>query len=200
MHEMGNRKITNEMITATDRMDRTGLTKSMISEGITFVYDVIDRIDVSLLRYGFKLADVVELANLSSIIGNLIRYGIVEASNGRFVNSGPHKYPDMLANSSEAEDIEIKISLENNKPKGHLPKAGNYLTFRYVLGDSDGNFKKGKKNRNNVPWIWEARFGLLAEEDFAISNTPGDSGKTANINKNGWNKMEVVFLDERFKP
>ena len=200
MREMNNREITDKMITATDRMDRTGLTRSMISEGITFVYDVIDRIDASLLQYEFKLADVVELANLSSIIGNLIRHGIVEASNGRFVNSGPHKYPDMLANSPEAEDIEIKIALENNKPKGHLPKAGNYLTFRYVLGDSDGNFEKGKKNRNNVPWVWEARFGLLAEADFTVSNTPGDSGKTANINKSGWDKMEVVFLDECFKP
>ena len=138
MREINNRVITDEMITATDQMDRSGLTKSMISEGITFVYDVIDQIDARLLQYEFKLADVVELTDLSSIIGNLIRHGMIEASNGRFVNNVPHKYLDMLANSPEAEDIEIKISLENNKPKGHLPKIGNYLTFRYVLGDSDG--------------------------------------------------------------
>ena len=185
MHAMNNRKITDKMITVTDRMNKTGLTKSMISEGITFTYSVMDQIDASLFQYGFKLANVVELANLSSIIGNLIRYGIVEASNGRFVNNGPHKYPDMLANSPEAEDIEIKIALEGNKPKGHLPKAGNYLTFRYVLGGSNGNFKKGRKNRDNVPWVWEVRFGLLDEEDFAVSNTSGDSGENCQY-KQKW--------------
>ena len=200
MREINNREITDAMITTTDQMDRAGLTKTMISEDVTFVYDVIDRIDASLLQYEFKLADVVELTNLSSIIGNLIRHGIVEASNGRFVNNIPHKYPDMLANSPDAEDIEFKISLENNKPKVHLPRTGNYLTFRYVLGDSDGNFEKGKKNRKNVPWIWESRFGLLAEGDFTVSNTLGDSGKTATINKSGWDKMKVIFLDECFKP
>lgn len=30
-------------------------------------------------------------------------------------------------------------------------------------------------------WIWEARMGFLNEDDFSISNTPGDPERTAVI-------------------
>ena len=200
MTELATRTITDEMIERTDDMNHIGLTRSMISGSITFAYEVIDLIDGGLSPYGFKLADVVELAGFSSIMGDLITYSAVRESQGRFVRNVPHKYPDMVACPPNGNDIEIKVSLECNKPKGHLAKTGYYLTFRYVLGDVEGNFVKGKKNRKNVPWVWEARFGLLEKGDFNTSNTEGDSGKTANVNAKGMKKLKVVFRDRRFNP
>ena len=37
------------------------------------------------------------------------------------------------------------MALEKNSPKGHLAKAGFYLTYRYVLTDKDGTYIKGKE-------------------------------------------------------
>ena len=77
--------------------------------------------------------------------------------------------------------LEIKMALEDNKPKGHLAKPGFYLTCRYVLADTSGNFVRGVAQRGAVVWIWELRAGLLGMEHFNLSNTPGDSGKTEII-------------------
>ena len=52
-----------------------------------------------------------------------------------------------------------------------------------------------KKNRGVTPYIWEVRCGCLAEEHFSISNTDGDSGKTAVVNKEGMKELKVVFVD-----
>ena len=49
---------------------------------------------------------------------------IVKASNGVFRKNGPHKYPDLLADRLDAANVEIKVALEDNKPKGHLAKPG----------------------------------------------------------------------------
>ena len=177
------REVTAEMIVETGAMRSAGLTGSMIADAITFAYVVVDRIDDALSSIeADRLADIVELASFSAIIGNLIRCSIVRSSLGKFKHNRPHGYPDLLANSPDAEDIEIKIALETNSPKGHLAKSGNYLTFRYVLGDGEGNYRRGKENRGSVPWIWEIKFGYLGMQHFDISNTDGDSGKTAVIN------------------
>src|SRR5262249_54639240 len=91
------------------------------------------------------------------------------------------------------ENIEIKMALETNNPKGHLPKEGHYLTCRYVLGDADGNCEIG--TRGDVVWIWELRFGHLETEHFNISNTAGDSGKTAVVNRDGMDRLAIVYVD-----
>ena len=57
-------------------------------------------------------------------------------------------------------------------------------------------FMLDSSNRGNIVWIWEVRFGFLDVEDFSVSNTEGDSGKTAPINSNGWNKMNVLFSEK----
>lgn len=171
-----------------------GLTTAMLEEGIAYTYHILDIIDKTLIERGaFRLSQMMELANLSTFIGNLLGAGIANASHGAFRRNGPHKYPDLLAQTTGAKDIEIKVALMDNKPKGHLAKPGYYITCRYVLGDADGNFTL--MQRGDVVWIWELRCGKLEESDFNRSNTEGDSGKTAVVNKSGMTKLEVVYCD-----
>jgi hypothetical protein len=86
--------------------------------------------------------------------------------------------------------------LEGNNPKGHLAKEGWHLTARYVLCGPDGCFTSGKENRGVQLSIWELRFGYLKElEHFNLSNTPGDSGKTAVVNATGMKELVPVFCD-----
>lgn len=168
----------------------------MIGQGVTYVYEILDSIDAKLLEAGGeRLSELVELANLSAIIGNLYRGGIVRASKGRFAANAPHTYPDLLGRGPGCKDIEIKVALENNKPKGHLIKPGPHLTLRYVLADANGNHQRGKSNRGKVPWIWEVRVGSLKNAHFNFSNTEGDSGKTAVINSEGMKALKIVYCD-----
>jgi hypothetical protein len=105
----------------------------MVKSGIEFAYHTLDQIDSKLMESGsVRLSKLVELANLSTIIGNLIAEGIVKSCKGQFTRAGAHKYQDLRSARCEADNIEIKVALEKNKPKGHLAKAGFYLTFRYV--------------------------------------------------------------------
>jgi hypothetical protein len=137
-----------------------GLTPHMLRHGVAETYRVLDTIDETLTSAsGLRLSEIVELANLSSIVGNIVAQGIVNNSGGVFTRAGPHKYQDLRPTTETAEPIEVKISLENNKPKGHLAKAGHYLACRYVLGDEAGNYVRGE--RGNVVWLWEIRFGHL---------------------------------------
>jgi hypothetical protein len=192
--------ITSAPSTDQDRY-RCGLTPEIIGAAIGYVHGVLDSIDQQLSQGAeARLAELIELANLSAIIGNLFRTGIVRHSGGRFRSNLPHTYPDLLANSSVASDFEIKVALENNKPKGHLPKPGPHLTVRYVLAAPDGRFVPGKENRGSVPWIWEVRLGNLTNKHFNFSNTEGDSGKTAVINAAGMNALSVLYLDRERSP
>lgn len=188
------RKHTATYLRDCIELSRLGMTAAMIGSAIDFVYDRMDVIDVNLLDGGGeRLSQLVELANLSAIIGNLFRGGVVKASNGRFGPNGPHKYPDILGLQPGCQDVEIKVALEDNKPKGHLVKPGPHLTVRYVLGANDGSYARGK--RGVVAWIWEVRAGVLREEHFNCSNTAGDSGKTAVFNAAGMQALKVVYGD-----
>lgn len=171
----------------------------MLEDGVGAAYRVLDTIDSPLLEEaGFRIAQVVELANLSAMLGNVLASSIVRHSDGAFERAGAHKYQDLRARTDDGEHIEIKVALESNKPKGHLAKPGHYLTFRYVLGDVHGRYVRAK--RGDVVWLWEVRFGNLYEEHFAISNTAGDSGKTAVVTREGMQRLQLVYYDPRFLP
>ncbi|MBU4272034.1 MAG: hypothetical protein KKE86_07415 [Planctomycetes bacterium] len=173
-----------------------GLKWGMVAAGIGYVYETLDKLDRTLLDADSpRVAGLVELANLSSVLGNLLSTGIVRASNGVFDRAGPHKYQDLRANAScpEARNIEVKVSLETNRPKAHLPKEGPHLTCRYVLGRDDGSYTIGE--RGDVVWIWEVRFGHLERKHYNISNTEGDSGKTAVVNTDGMQILQSVYFD-----
>lgn len=178
-----------------------GITPSDITGGVRFLYETLDAIDEKLTAGGgAHLAELLELANLSAIVGNLFRAGLVNSSAGRFGSNTPHTYPDVLGLLPQATAFEIKVALENNKPKGHLIKPGPHLTLRYVLGGRDGNYQRGKQFRGETVWIWEIRVGMLLEAHFNFSNTVGDSGKTAVINAGGMAALEPVYFDRQRCP
>jgi hypothetical protein len=48
--------------------------------------------------------------------------------------------------------------------------------------------------------VWEVKTGVLAESDYDLSNTEGDSGKTAVIKTNVLHAMTLVYFDPRLLP
>ena len=64
-----------------------------------------------------------------------------------------------------------------------------------MLCQSDGSLRIGKEHRGIKPYIWEIRCGYLLLEHFNISNTAGDSGKTAVVNAAGMGVLQVVYCD-----
>ncbi|MGZ8217801.1 helix-turn-helix domain-containing protein [Methylomagnum sp.] len=179
----------------------TGMSGINLLEAINNCYQTLDLIDEQLTEKGAQpIAHLVELANLSSMVGNIIGGGLANHSNGLYVRNKPHTYPDLLPIGNGAVNLELKVALETNKPKGHLPKAGTYITFRYVLGSKSGEYNKGKTARGSTVWIWEVKVGELSESDFSCSNTDGDSGKTAVIKTGVHNQMSLIYYVPSLSP
>jgi len=179
----------------TEGLAKVGLTEEMLRGALTYVYDTIGAIDEALLnRHSPRIAAIVELANLSSMIGNLLRTGVAQSSEGLFRSNGPHKHPDLLHRDDPTQNVEIKVALEDNQPKGHLAKSGWHLTCHYVLCDEQGSYRNGTENRGAVARVWMLRFGYLEAHHFNLSNTEGDSGKTAVVNAEGMKRLEPVFF------
>lgn len=179
----------------------TGMSGENLLGAISSCYQTLDLIDEQLIEKGSPpIAHLVELANLSSMVGNMIGGGLADYSNGLYMRNRPHTYPDLLPIGEGAVNLELKVALEKNKPKGHLPKAGTYITFRYVLGTKSGEYVKGKDQRGDTVWIWEVKVGELTENDFSCSNTEGDSGKTAVIKTEVHNNMSLVYYAPSLLP
>lgn len=179
----------------------TGMSGDMLLKAIHDSYNTLDTIDAELVANGLSpLGGLVELANLSSMVGNILGEALVNSSKGRYIRNRPHQYPDLLSQNIGSEDLELKMALETNKPKGHLPKEGVYITFRYVLGSGYGDFRRGKEYRGSTVWIWEVKVGRVSIDDFDLSNTEGDSGKTAVIKTSTFNNLPVVYFDPDFCP
>jgi len=179
----------------------TGLKSAMLRAGIEHCHQTLDTIDFQLELHGAKpIGRLVELANLSSMIGNIVAEGVAANSSGLYKRNTPHTYPDLVPQKSPAVPVEVKIALETNRPKGHLPKPGTYLTFRYILGDKSGAFVRGKERRGDTAYIWEAKTGVLRAEDFDLSNTAGDSGKTAVVKTTSYDAMTLVYFNPALMP
>lgn len=182
-------------------MRLTGLTHACLKKAIENCYQTLDTIDFELATHGsLPMAKLVELANLSSMVGNLLGGGIAQHSGGLYTRNRPHSYPDLVPVPPHKKNVEIKLALDTNKPKGHLAKPGTYLTFRYILAAKDGTFLRGKTNRGDTVFIWEAKLGKLSLADFANSNTEGDSGKTAVIKSSAFDAMSVVYFVDELLP
>lgn len=196
------RRLPSEVSRNQDQVERLcGLTGAMIREAIEHTYDTLDLIDAELLQVGSEpIAGLVELANLSSMIGNLLGAGLAGSSAGQYIRNRPHAFPDLVPQKRHLPDLELKMALETNSPKGHLAKAGMYITFRYVLGSASGTYVRGREGRGRTAWIWEVRVGHLDLGDFSLSNTAGDSGKTAVIKTQSFKNMVLAFQDDRFYP
>jgi hypothetical protein len=181
--------------------DLTGLSGDVIVSAIESTYSTLDLIDDELIeRSSPPISGLVELANLSSMIGNLLCAGVAAASAGTYSRNRPHAFPDLVPQFDGLPNLEVKTALESNRPKGHLPKPGTYLTFRYVLADRAGVYRRGKDTRGDTAWVWEVRVGILSKEDFDLSNTPGDSGKTAVINSGAFRRMDRVYYAPELLP
>jgi transcriptional regulator with XRE-family HTH domain len=179
----------------------TGMPSNALQAAIQGCYHTLDMIDDQLVsRESLPIGQLVELANLSSMVGNLVGGCLADESDGMYKRNKPHHYPDLLPLMPNATPLELKVALETNKPKGHLPKPGRYITFRYVLGDRAGNYKRGKNERGSTVWFWEVKVGDIGLEDFSISNTEGDSGKTAVVRTAVFNAMPLVYFDPKFCP
>lgn len=175
--------------------------EKMLKGSIQHTYETLDMIDKNLVSRGSqKMSSLVELANLSSIVGNLLGAGCAEYSDGNYYRNKPHTYPDLVATDESLPGIEIKTALLKNSPKGHQPKPGYYLTYRYCLTDENGERNEGEEENWDTVTIWEVKFGYLAEEDFSCSNTEGDSGKTAVIRTTSLNNMPLVYFDPTLVP
>ena len=179
-----------------DVLEKLELSTTVVRNTIQYTHRILDSIDTNLVEAsGDRLTSLIELANLSAIIGNLFRGGLAKASGGAFTANRPHTFPDLLAVNPDGLDLEIKVALEKNSPKGHLVKPGPHITVRYVLADEKGQYRRGNSNRGDVAWIWEVRAGILQDNHFNLSNTEGDSGKTAVINALGMTTLAPVFFD-----
>lgn len=177
----------------------TGFGFKTLKSAIESCYNTLDTIDIQLLEKNSPpISGLVELANLSSMVGNLLGAGVADASDGLYKRNRPHAYPDLMPLEKPAVDLEIKIALEKNSPKGHLPKAGTYITFRYVLADRESKYSR--TDRGDTVWIWEVKVGKLKIEDFSISNTARDSGKTAVVKSAVFNAMKTVYYDPNLLP
>jgi transcriptional regulator with XRE-family HTH domain len=182
-------------------VSNTGLEGKSLIAAIKATYTTLDTIDAELIKNGVSpIAELVELANLSSMVGNLLGAGLAEHSDGLYIRNKPHTFPDLLPQETRGKNLELKVALETNRPKGHLAKAGHYITFRYVLADPRGTYARGKATRGNTVWIWEVKVGHLNEDDFDLSNTAGDSGKTAVIKTASFKKMPLVYFDPTLCP
>lgn len=180
---------------ASEEAERVGLDTEVLRAAVAYVYETAEAIDTALLTRGSdRLADIVELANLSSMLGNLLRSGIANNSAGKLRSNGPHKHPDLLHCDGADCNVEIKVALEDNQPKGHLAKPGLHLTCHYVLCGAEGRFSPGVEQRGSVPRIWLLRFGRLEASHFNLSNTEGDSGKTAVVNADGMRRLVPVYF------
>ena len=194
------RRPKSSCIRNADRLEQfSGFTGDMLLQAIDNTYRTLDTIDRQLMAKGSPpIGKLVELANLSSMVGNLVGAALAASSDGLYERNKPHHYPDLIPLGKHTIDLEVKMALETNRPKGHLPKPGNYVTFRYVLGDRMGNFARGKEKRGDTVWIWEVKIGHVAEADFDISNTDGDSGKTAVVKTARFNAMTLVYYDPNY--
>ncbi|MCM1267530.1 MAG: hypothetical protein NC302_06465 [Bacteroidales bacterium] len=176
-------------------------TTNILKGSIVHTYETLDMIDQNLVNRGSqKLSSLVELANLSSIVGNLLGAGCAEYSQGAYYRNRPHTYPDLVAANKALPGIEIKTAILKNSPKGHQPKPGYYLTYRYCLTDENGYRNESEKESWDTVTIWEVKLGYLNENDFSCSNTEGDSGKTAVIKTTSLNAMPLLYFDPTLVP
>jgi len=188
-----------------DALKAIRFCQEQLAGTILATYRLLDMIDATLALDGIEpLCQIVELANLSSMIGNILGAEMAKCSNGLYRRNGPHKFPDLLPAGPGAATggLEIKMAMNRNKPKGHLVKPGHYITCRYVLIDEKGNIitEKADRPKAHKPVIWEMRTGFLKQEHFNISNTEGDSGKTAVVNAEGMVSLRVIYVDLAMVP
>ena len=90
-------------------LDKFGLSVDVIGRSVTYVYEILDSIDGKLIEAGGeRLSELVELANLSAIIGNLYRGGADSARVREFKHRLAEATDQLLINERQvAEDARV---------------------------------------------------------------------------------------------
>lgn len=185
------------LIGKTRKLSQTDLKNTTIFDSVNFALKKINDINKAIKKDGGgTLFENVELANISSMLGNFIALG-VEKNSREYRKNIPHTFPDLLNKKSKEKNIEIKVSHGKNLPKGHLPKEGFYLITRYSLINNKNIISREDSEKIG---IYEIRIGYLKVSDFNISSTENDSGKTASIKTDSLENMELIYHDTRFDP
>lgn len=174
------------------------LTRTMLEEGVRRAYAHLDGFDLVLATQlpgpdAPTLAGFIDLATYSSLLGGFLVRAIIDGAAGAFALAAPNRYQDLRSTSASVPSVEVKVAFEDNKPKAHRAEGGAYLTVRYVLGDADGTYVPS--TRGGTCWIWEIRYGELAPSDFRVSDTDGDSGKTAVVSTSALEGLSLVYAD-----
>ena len=68
------------------------------------------------------------------------------------------------------------------------------------MADQAGGFQRGRGHRGKMAFIWEIKLGWLGPTDYDVSNTVGDSGKTAMIRPVVLNAMRLIYYDPSLLP
>lgn len=192
------RELKRKYFYETKQTVDANINVDLIFNAVQHIYNIYDILDQQIyIGCGYHFADIVDTTDISTLMGNLLAFGMVDNSDGLFKLNKPKKFPDLLSQDLDVPDIEIKVTLENNKPKGHLPKSGYYLICRYVLCDENGKYDG---NRGYIPSIYQIRFGSINDLNFNIRSTTGDSGKTASVNWRGMMKLKVIYEDGSILP
>jgi transcriptional regulator with XRE-family HTH domain len=178
----------------------TGLTAGAVGRAIELAYGKLDLIDEQMRKAGSPpLARLVELADLSPLVANLLSASLAEASGGLYVQNGPDHSPSLLPLHHGLPEIEVAAALETNRPAGGGATTGTYLTFRFVLADRDGTFTRGKDSRGDTVAVWEARFGELGDDAFHVTGTKNGGG-SARLKKEALDEMELIYYDPELLP
>ncbi len=184
-----------------DFNDDIYLNENMILGSISFCYDVIDKLDEVLYKHSSSnLYSLIDTSNLSSILSNLLCQGIIKYSNSNYICNKVNTFPDIIDENYRYSGIEVKTAFNKNLPKGHLPKDGYYLIYRYCMTDEDGNRYFDMEDLWNTVSIWEVRFGYVTKNSFIISDTKNDSGKTAIIKTSTINNMTLLYSNPFLNP
>ena len=198
-----------------------GITPQQIGEAVRATHAILDAADEGLLRrhYG-RMASHVESVNLSGMVGNIFANELAARSGGHWIRNTPNKHPDLIRPpGTPGKDasiavamptaapapsgaktmkrvqpgVEIKVALNSNMPKGHHPRPNKYIVVRYVIGKSEVDAQ--------IATVYEVLVGEVTESDFTVSDTEGDSGKTAVITADAIaRKFSQVYFDAAHFP
>ena len=174
----------------------TELTSAMVASSMEFAYRRLDLIDTQMRGAGSRpLGRLLDPADLTATLADLLSAGIARASNSRYAQDGREHAPDLLPLHQGLPELELKVALETTLPARGARGAGLYLIFRYVLTERDGTFQRGKDSRGDTVTVWEVRFGELHDEDFRS----GPRG-SARLTRDALERLELVYYDPALLP
>jgi transcriptional regulator with XRE-family HTH domain len=176
----------------------TGLTAATVARAVEVAYRKLDLIDEQMRASGSRpIVALIDLPELSSLMGNLLSAAVARASNGLYVQNGPDHSPNLLPVRQGLPELEVATALETERPTGAARNAGLHLVLRYVLADRSGAYTRGEDSRGDTVAVWEIRFGDLTEADYTGS---ARANGRARLKKEALDRMELVYYDPALLP